>query len=581
MGVVIRGVRVGPSPEWLVKRLAAVGVRSHSNVVDATNYMLHGEGQPMHAFDLKTLGGSSIVIRRARAGERLVTLDGTTRALTPDMTVNADAERAIAVAGVMGGKETEVTDATTDVYLEVAHFDAKRVRQTRRALGMSTDASYRYERGIDGNHLPAALTAAARLVVAVAGGSIDEAAADLGAPPAALPAVELSVSRGARLLGNPITRDGVAANLSAIGFGVHGGPDALIVSPPSWRADVQRDADLVEEIARLQGYDTLPDSLSAFRPGNVPDHPQALLATKLRDTLVAEGLMEVKPMPFVKGDDATHVRVANPLAADEPHLRRTISETLARRAEHNLARMEGNVRLFEVGSVFANTSDKLPREALHVGALLMGARRPPHFTEPRPPAFDAWDVRALGERLMAVAYPDGAISCAPGGPDRLWTLEVNGEERGRVFQVTLDRPVWAQEAFGVEIWLGMLENADIAPAGCHAYDATAARPATSHVQYKPLPAYPAAHVDLALVLHASHTAAQVDGCIRAAAGPLLESLVVFDEYRGAGLETGTRSVAWRLTFRDPSRTLRDKEIEGRRAKILQTLEKELGIRTRT
>ena len=179
------------------------------------------------------------------------------------------------------------------------------------------------------------------------------------------------------------------------------------MTPPSWRRDVWRDADLVEEIARLRGYDVLSDRVNPFRPGTVPDNHVHVTAERVRDALVGDGLYEVRPLPFVRGDDETHVRVANPLADDEPHLRRSLLETLARRAEYNLNRMQGDVRLFEIGSAFTPRPDGLPLEAIRVGALIMGRRRPPHFTEPNPPSFDAWDAKALGaeDRGAGVSRP--------------------------------------------------------------------------------------------------------------------------------------------------------------------------------
>ncbi len=579
MAAVIRGVKVGPSPAWLVDRLAAVGARSISNVVDVTNYMLHAAGQPMHAFDLARLDGSSIVVRQAIAGERLVTLDGADRQLRPGMTVIADRAHAVAVAGVMGGRDSEVTDATTDLVLEVAAFDARRTRLTRRALNLSTDASHRFERGVDAEVTEEALLAAAQLIIAVAGGQVD-AILDAGAAPARVPDIIASAERINRLLGDYVAPADIARLLEGLGFGVARGGDALRVSSPSWRRDVLRDADLVEEVARLRGYDALPDELTPFRPGTVPEHPYVGLSSRLRDLLVAEGLHEAKPMPFVRGDDATHVRVANPLAEDEPHLRRIIGESLARRTEHNLARMEGNVRLFEIGDVFTKTSDRLPLESLHAGVLIMGHRRPPHFTEPEPPAFDAWDARALAERMAALAH-GGDIAMIPQDGDWLWAIHAGGREVGRVYRPDIDRPVWSAQPYAIELWIGTVDSADVAPQGQHVELGDEAAPAAvRRPQYVPLPTQPPAIFDLALLLPARVSAADVDRVLREASGSLLESLRVFDEFRGPGLPEGYRSVAWRLTFRDPARTLRDKEVEGRRAKILQTLEKELGVRPR-
>jgi phenylalanyl-tRNA synthetase beta chain len=582
MGVVIRGIRVGPSPDWLVRRLESIGLRSISNVVDATNYMLHGYGQPMHAFDLSKLG-HTVVVRRARGGEKLVTLDGVERALDERMTMIADDSVSLAVGGVMGGRDSEVTEATTDVLLEVANFDPSRIRVTRRALGLSTDASYRFERGVDGMAVVPLLELAAGLIVKLAGGAVDGAPVFVGREPTRQAAVDLRPARAERLLGDGVPAEEMARLLASVGFAVQTGADGhLKVTPPSWRRDVWRDADLVEEIARLRGYDILPDAVSAFRPTTVPDHHVHVTARRVRDALVGEGLAEVRPLPFVRGEDDTHVRVTNPLAEDEPHFRRSLLETLAKRAEYNLTRMQGDVRLFEIGSALTPRPDGLPLEAVRVAALIMGRRRPPHFTEPDPPSFDAWDVKALGARIAELAFPSESATLEPAEDGRSWVILVGNARRrvGRAGPVSLDRPAWASEAFGVELTLDPMPNGFVAPRGAHAHEA---RPEPRHrapVRYRPLPTTPAAEVDVALLVADGTTAAQVEKVIRASGGELLENVALFDEYRGEGLPEGVRSLAWRLTFRDPVRTLRDKEIEGRRQKILRSLESELGVRPR-
>jgi phenylalanyl-tRNA synthetase beta chain len=626
MGAVIRGVKVAPSPEWLVQRLEGAGVRSINNVVDITNYMLHELGQPMHAFDLAKIGGNTIVIRRARKGEKLKTLDGSERKLTEEMTVIADADSAQAVAGVMGGGDSELTDETTDIVLEVAYFEPRRVRATRRALGMSTDASYRFERGIDPTMQPHALQSAVAMIVELAGGTPEGDALDLEPSPAEPVQLALRPSRVARLLGVEVPAAEISALLGSVGFEVvepagQSPSLALNVTVPGWRVDVTSEVDLIEEVARLRGYDSFPDELRPYRPGNVPEHPVATASRRIRELLTAAGLYEARPMPFVVGADEGYQRVANPLAEDEAYLRRSILESLAKRAEYNLARMQGNVRLFEVGSVFRPTSspagerggnkrdaadktgsgaNNLPVEAVHVGAILMGDRRPPHFTEPKPPAFDAWDAKGLAERLAASAWPDSSVELIPADSAErsgvLWEIHRDGERAGDVRRVELDAPVWAAPAFGVELVLAPTESANVAPPGGSAWNrdgdeasgdgtgiaaAAGVHAGAPAITFRPLPATPAVEFDLALVTPDSTPAAKVEQVIRASAGELLESLVLFDEYRGPGVDDGHRSLGWRLTFRHPERTLRDKEIEGRRQKLLKTLESEIGVRQRT
>ncbi len=597
MGVAIRGVTIRPSPEWLVQRLESVGSRSINNVVDASNYVLHELGHPTHAFDLAKLGGTSIVVRRARAGERITTLDGSERTLGDDMIVIADATRAQAIAGIMGGRDSEVTATTSDIFLEVANFNPARIRGARRALGMSTDASYRFERGVDLEIAPVALARVAQLIILLAGGRIDGAPVDLAHTPRPQRTVELRSARVAKLLGDDVSMDAMDAMLTSIGFGVtpSGKPNTLSVSVPSWRNDVTAEVDLIEEVARLRGYDSFPVEIRAFRPGNVPDDPHWLTAKRLREALVGDGLLEARPLPFVTGGDG-FVRLVNPLSENEAYLRRELLDTLARRAEYNLARSHRDIRLFEIGSVFEPRAGALPHEELHVAALIMGRREPAHFSDPKSEAlekwmsFDEWDAKALGQRIADVvrAGSDVVLEPEPSADGTLWRIVVSGEAIGRVRRVSLDAPVWASPAFGVEVSLGVLESDEVAPRGQSAYSrgsGSVALPLSlsgsgSVTRYRPLPNTPPAEFDLALLVPEALPSDTVEQAIRRTAGELLERLELFDHYTGAGVAPGVRSLAWRLTFRHPERTLRDKEIEGRRAKILGALAAELNVRPR-
>lgn len=580
-GLVIRGVTVGASPDWLRARLEAVGARSINNIVDATNYILLGLGQPVHAFDLHRLSGHTIVVRPTTPGERIVTLDGTDRTVAAGTTMICDAAQPVAIAGVMGGRDSEVTDGTTDILLEVANFAPRFVRQVRKAVGLITDASYRYERGIDdASSVDAALHCAA-LITRVAGGTVT-ARIDVGAEPAARAAVMLRPSRVAKLLGDPVPADDIVRVLRALGCAVEpAGDDTLQVTPPSWRQDLGLEVDLIEEVVRIRGFDSVSDELRAFRPGTVPDHPLHLAERRVREHLVGRGLYETRAMPFTR-DATSGTRVQNPLADDEPYLRASILDTLARRAEYNLNRMEGDLRLFEVGHVFLPSGgDRLPREEVRVGAVLMGKRRPPHFSDPDPASFDAWDAKALAESLARVAFPGAVISLLPTVTGPLWRVEADSVDVGYVASVALDRPVWASDAFGVELTLGVMPSADVAPAGEHARVTSVTRsPSVPHVVYRTIAVMPAAGFDLALLLPSGVCAADVEGLLRRESGELLESVQVFDEYKGDRLPAGVRSVGWRLQFRHPERTLRDKELDGRRGKLVSALQRELGVTVR-
>jgi phenylalanyl-tRNA synthetase beta chain len=567
MTAIVRGVKVGPSPDWIASRIEAAGARSISNIVDVTNYMLHGFGQPMHAFDLRKIEGEKIIVRNARKGEKLTTLDGVDRVLDDSMTVIADANHATAIAGVIGGKGSEVTDDTTDILLEVAAFNPQRVRATRRMLGISTDASYRFERGVDQAAIPDLLNYAVELITRVAGGVVHGDPTDTHVPHVPPGAIRLRISRVEKLLGEKVAAEDIERYLASIGFVVNRDLDAeqLLVTPPSFRGDVVAEAEVIEEIARLHGYENFSSEIRAFRPGTVPDAPMHILSRRVRERLISLGLLETRPMPFVRTGEESH-RVRNPIAEDEAYLRTSVIDTLGRRAEYNFAHMQRNVRLFEIGTVFTsarNPETGAPAERVHAAAVISGDRRPRHFTEPQPPHFDEWDAKALAEAIVESAWPGAGVSLDASVGDVLWNVSVNGNAVGTVMRVTVDAPVWASPVYGVEIDL------DAIPFG-----------ATTR-GYRAIPNMPAMEVDLALIVPNTIMSDQVASSIRGAAGDLLESLEVFDEFRGKGIPDDARSLAWRLTFRHPERTLRDREVQGRTAKILSTLEAALGVKQRS
>ncbi len=574
-GAVITGLKVGPSPAWLSRRLEAAGSRSINNVVDVTNYMLLGFGQPMHAFDLDKIARSTVVVRKTRGEELIKTLDGVDRTLPPGAVVIGDAERAQAIAGIIGGSGSEVSDETTEIFLEVAAFNSARIRATRRALGISTDASYRFERGVDVDAIPGLVDYAVRLILSVAGGIPQGSPIDLYPLPKRPLPISLRIPRVAKFLGEPIEIGEVERNLRSVGFRIAPeAKDVLKISPPSWRHDVKGEVDLAEEIARLHGYDTFSSEMRPFRASAVPDSPLVAVTKRVEDALVGTGLLEVRPMPFVAAGKRATVRVTNPLAEDEAFLRGDLLTTLVARAEHNLARMQGNVRLFEIGTAFFAVENPanlpgpkkaaLPREEMHVAALVMGQRAPTHFTRAAQPSYDEWDIKFLAETATAAAFPSAEIKLISGTGEILWDISVEGRTVGAARRLTLDAPVWARPAFGLEINLEAVDQKTV-----------------STRAYRPIPVTPRVQVDLALVAATSVTAAQIDEVIRREAGELLETLTLFDEFIGQGIPEGSRSLAWALTFRDPERTLKDKEVQGRTEKIVKALEGELGVRQRT
>ena len=560
MIAVIRGVRVGPSPQWLAHRLGAIGQRPINNVVDATNYVLFELNQPMHAFDLAKLRGPAVVVRRAGAGEKIVTLDGVERSLSPEMTAICDAQRPTIVAGVMGSADSEVTEATTDLVLECACFQPTRIRRTRRALGLSSESSYRYERGIDVLAMPDALRRAIELIVAVAGGAMREPPLDVWSEPQQPRTVFLRPERVDRLLGVPTTREAIERLLSSVGFIAAPKEERIAVQVPGWRPDVTREVDLIEEIARLQGYDSFPDELRPYRPGGVPEAASEHALARVRAAMARAGFLEARTTPLGPADAPDAVALRNPLSADEAYLRSRLLPGLRRRVEHNWAMRERDVRLFEVGTVFRAGAGQVPEERLMVAAVMTGARRPLHWSEGPAPDMDIWDLKRHFELAVSAAAPGTPV--VPGGEGFLWAATAaGGGQMGAAGALAADAPKWAGPLLGFEVEIAV--------------------EAPSSAGYVPLPTQPATVQDLSLVVPAGVLAVEVEGRIRQATGPLLERLDVLDEYRGPKLPADTRGVTWRCVFRDPARTLRDSEVDEIIHRALTALEGELGVRRRT
>ena len=566
MTAVIRGVKVGPSPAWLANRLQSIGQRSINNIVDATNYILFEINQPLHAFDLAKLRGPAVVVRRAKASEKIVTLDGVERKLTSEMTAICDAERPQIVAGVMGSAESEVTASTTDIVLEAAYFQPTRIRRTRRALGLSSESSYRFERGIDILGLPDAIARAIDLILAIAGGEVREPPLDLWPEPQKSRSVFLREARVSQLLGVPVARKEIERLLSAVGFVAAPKDDRLAVQIPGWRPDVTREVDLIEEVARLRGYDSFPDELRPYRPGTVPDAPAELTLHRIRDQLVASGngLLEARTLPLGPPDGPEAVAVLNPLSAEEAHLRSRLLPGLVRRVEYNWAQGQRDIRLFEVGTVFVRPSDRQtvrPSEELHLAIVLTGARHPSHWSDStnaaKLPDMDIWDLKQHFELAVGLAARSDDVQPAANGSG--WV-----SAGGTAGPVEADAPKWAAPLFGLEVKIV------VAP--------------PVPVRYQPLPSQPSVVRDISLVLPGSVTAGAVEAVLRREGGRLLERLDVLDEYRGgaggAGLPAGTRGVTWRCTFRDPAKTLTEREIDALLSRMLKALEVEFDVRRR-
>ncbi|MDX1492887.1 MAG: phenylalanine--tRNA ligase subunit beta [Longimicrobiales bacterium] len=580
LGAVIRGVEIGPSPAWLQERLRGAGARPINNVVDATNYVMLELGQPLHAFDLEHLQGSAIVVRRAGEGEStFVTLDDEERKLGPDMLMICDAEAPVAIAGVMGGQNSEVEETTRDVLLECALFDPASIRATRKALIMSTDASYRFERGVDPEGMRTALERCVALILATAGGELDGPVLDCRPRPFEPSVVDLRLARIDRLLGIPFDARYVTSLLEPLGFVVEGQTEGVLhVRVPGYRSyDVTREVDLIEEVARTHGYDAFPATLRPSRPGTVPDDPLFQLEDRLRDALVGRGLFETQTPAFAPRAEGD-VEVANPLATTEPVMRKALLPSLLRRVEYNLARGNRDVRLFELGTSFSRTTSGCPpHEEPHLCAVLTGRRSPPHWSVEDEP-FSIWDLKGLLQEVAELAYPGSGRVAPLGSPEQKvvlprtsldpeMSLAVVVDDRvvgvgGRVDAAAVDTPPWAGDVFALELRLP---------------DEPAAVPVPT---YRPLPQYPAVERDLALLVPDATPAGAIHEHIAAAAGDDLEAVDLFDLYVGEGIPEGTRSVAFRLRFRSSKGTLKDKAVDRSVDKVRKRLEEELGVTVR-
>jgi phenylalanyl-tRNA synthetase beta chain len=599
LGAIVRGISVGPSPEWLQARLRGAGARPINNVVDATNYVLLELNQPLHAFDLDKIGGREIRVRPAAAGEKLRTLDGVDHDLSPVDTVIADARTPIALAGVMGGEDSEVTAGTTDLLIECAAFDPRHTRHTARHTGLATDASYRFERGIDETGQELALRHCVELIVAIAGGEADPNGIRVGSPPPDNRVVALRIPRVQRVLGLDLTAEEVTALIAPIGFETRLDADAsdlLLVTVPGWRRDVGTEADLLEEVARRFGYDSFPHAPRSFRPSAVPDCEDRARAEAVRRLLVARGLYEARSLPFVPDGRSAGSRIPllNPLSAAEGFLRTDLVPVLLGRVEHNWSRGHRDVRLFELGTVFGQKAgatgevppDPTPEqrdaaspfvEERRFAFVLTGSRLPAHWSADSPDT-DMWDLVGLVDEL-AEELGLGTVQAGIEPVDTAdrpfgfesWldssAIRIEGSDglrgvAGLVKATQVDAPRWAAPAFAGEFRLDPVQTED-------------------RRQYRSLPQYPAISRDLAFTLAISVPVADVERTIRTAAPPLLTSVRLFDVFEGDKVGEGRRSLAWRLVFRAPDRTLTDPEVDEAVAVIVHRLEEDLDVRIRT
>jgi phenylalanyl-tRNA synthetase beta chain len=570
---VISDVRVGPSPAWMAARLRTVGLRPISNVVDVTNYVLWELGHPLHAFDHATVREATIVVRRARAGERFRTLDGQDRRLDESMCVIADPERAIGLAGVMGGANTEVSEATKRVLLESAWFDPATTRRTARALGLRTDAAYRFERGADIEALVAASDRAARLMAELAGGSVARGRLDVYPRPRPRPRVRLRMSRVARVLGIAPPRAEARRILVGLGLPVEDRGDDLEVDVPSFRRDLAVEDDLVEEVIRVWGYDKLPSTLEPTTVQLV-ERPESLRqAGVARRALTAAGLSEAVGWTFTDEPHAAALpgsseplALVNPLSQDAAHLRHHPLAGVLAAVALNLRRQQPSVRLFEIVRTYERRDGGGTAEPRWIALALSGQRGEPAWYRPLESA-DVYDAKGAAEhalRALGIVTTVGAGGRLSGFEDDCHGTLLAAD--GAVVAEFGEVAPRVREAFDVEVPVF---------AAVVSLDAVSAQPPRA-LRHEALARYPAVQRDVAFVVDAGSdvTAARIESAMREQAGALLRGLTLFDVFR---FPDGRRSLAWRLTFQAEDRTLTDEEINAIQERVARAVSERFRV----
>ena len=586
----VADVQVAPSPDWMQARLTACGIRPISNVVDVTNVVLLELGYPMHAFDHARLAGPAIVVRRARPGERIRTLDGKERSLDPDMLVIADAERAQAIGGVMGGAESEVSSTTTRIVFEAAWFNSKSVRATSKRLGLRTEASYRFERGADLTGTSHAMARALQLLEAIGAGEAAGPIVDCYPVAHAERALTLDGAVVRRFLGMDVTEEDAVRILQSLGFGVRtlggwqaGAPEAATpmsqaghawqVSVPGWRVDIHRPVDVVEEIGRHFGFEHLPSTFPAVEQAPPPSDPRIARDARVRTALIAMGLSEAITFAFIESAAAAPystsdgaVALANPLSEKFTTLRPSLLPGLVDAVGHNRRHGRRDVRLFEIGTRFAPHG-----ETRATAAAWTGAASPEHWSA-KGRDVDFFDVKGVAEQICATldVAPEIVVATRPYlVPGRTAELHVEGKTLGVLGQL---EPAIAEQrdlpgtdaVYVVEIDL----------------DAVSAHTPPGPRFAEPLPRHPSVIRDIAILIDDTLSAEAVRGTIRSAGPDTLIEVREFDRYQGKGIAEGKVSLAVRLTFRAPDRTLTDTEVHAAMERIVADLTTKLGATQR-
>ncbi|HLR06367.1 MAG TPA: phenylalanine--tRNA ligase subunit beta [Pyrinomonadaceae bacterium] len=583
---VVRGVKIAPSPEWLAQRLEAIGQRPINNVADITNYVLHELGQPLHAFDLAKLAENRIVVRRAAKGESIKTLDGADRKLDEQMLVITDAKRAVAVAGVMGGEDSEISNATTDVLIESAYFNPASVRRTARLLGLHTEASHRFERGADPEGVLRAQERCVALICEIAGGVATEDALDVYPKRFSQGAVSLRRERVEAITGLRVSDTEKLRILTALGFELRNhGATRLSFSIPSWRHDIAIEEDLVEEIARHTGYDKIT---TALPPASLAGeyHSTERRKRALRDALAARGCNEAISFSFIGAahddqfdlipafavDPSTvgFVTLQNPIIEDWTRMRPTLLPGLLSAVRHNLNQGTRDISLFELGRVFrARAQGELPdeRECLALaatGGILEAGKAAPARDGDFYELKGALDAAVEALKLPSLDYEAAPVKHLRAGQTA--AISINGSRVGsigRLAESVAAEYKFKQTVFVAEIDLTALLEIPETP-----------------VLYSPLPRFPAIVRDVSLLLDRKVTVAELLRAAKNQSGESCAGAKFVGTYEGEGIAEGKRSVTVRFEYRRPDRTLRDEEVDELHWPLVEALKEKFGAEVR-
>jgi phenylalanyl-tRNA synthetase beta chain len=567
MGYSVRGVKVGESPAWLKEALNAIGMRPLNNVVDATNYVLHELGQPLHAFDADKIAGSEIIVRAAREGEIITTLDDKERALEPFMTVIADTEKPLVIAGVMGSVDAEVDAGTTNIFLESAWFDPAMTRRTSRHLGLSTDSSYRFERGVDPLAQGAAAERCLQLILEIAGGELVSTPLVSGEPKYTKTQVELKPSFVRERFGFEVADSVIAESLRALECAVVEKEDDLFeVGIPSWRGDLYRPVDLVEEVIRIYGCDQIPEGEVKAHGLVAEDHPIPVFLRKASERLVGKGFQETMHYSLRKSDElaewfpaepATALALQNPLASDASHLRASLLPGLLDCVQLNQARLNNPQRLFETGRVFRSLNGKTI-ELVSVAFVIVRSSEAQWMKREDADFYTASSI--IGELGTLAGLKADSAAFETLTEDPIWQ---DGQAA-----------IWGDLRRGYEARFGLLSprltrawNIEgLLVAGTFFFSPKFLQKARKRKGYTPFSAFPPASRDLALLVDATEASGSVRkkleklGASTTPKGFDLEAVSVFDVYLGKGLPEGKKSIGFNLSYRAADRTLKDKEV---------------------